>query len=517
MKAITDRACPTSWSSSPRCSATRAASSSRAGTSARFDEAGGPRRALRAGQPLASRRAACCAGCTTRSGSRRASSCAWSRARCSTWRSTCAAARRPSASGSASACRPRTSRMLWVPEGFAHGFLVLSRTRRVPLQDHRLLRARARAHAPLERPGARHRLAARGRAAAEAQGRGGHAARARRRPSRDARAGHRRRAARWAPSSRASLAGRARGRRAYDRATLDLADPDAHRAARARRAARRDRECRRPTPRSTTPRASRGARARGQRRGARRARRGGEARRRAADPLLDRLRVRRHASARPTSRPIATEPARASTARTKLEGERAIAAARLPPPDPAHELGLRPARQELPAHDAAPRPQSATELRVVDDQRGAPTSSRAARAPRARAPRSRGDIDESRAPRSTAAREAASTTRPRRARPRGSASRRRSSRRRSAARAWLQRPARWCRSRRATTRRRRGARPTRCCRTRKLRDGLRRARIADWREGLEEALVSPTRPEPPARARARSTPRRRGWPRAPAR
>ena len=29
--------------------------------------------------------------------------------------------------------------MLWIPPGFAHGFLVLSETRGVPLQDHRLL------------------------------------------------------------------------------------------------------------------------------------------------------------------------------------------------------------------------------------------------------------------------------------------------------------------------------------------------------------------------------------------
>ena len=56
-----------------------------------------------------SRGAACCAACTTRSGSRRASSCAWSRARCSTSPSTCAAARRPSAAGSASRSPRRIS------------------------------------------------------------------------------------------------------------------------------------------------------------------------------------------------------------------------------------------------------------------------------------------------------------------------------------------------------------------------------------------------------------------------
>ena len=34
-------------------------------------------------------------------------------------------------------------RQLWIPPGFAHGFLVAERERRLPLQDHRLLRARS--------------------------------------------------------------------------------------------------------------------------------------------------------------------------------------------------------------------------------------------------------------------------------------------------------------------------------------------------------------------------------------
>ena len=46
-------------------------------------------------------------------------------------------------------------RMIWVPPGFAHGFLVVSEARRGALQGHRLLRARARAHDRLERPRAR--------------------------------------------------------------------------------------------------------------------------------------------------------------------------------------------------------------------------------------------------------------------------------------------------------------------------------------------------------------------------
>ena len=59
-------------------------------------------------------------------------------------------------------------RMLWVPAGFAHGFVVLSEQAEVHVQDHRLLRARARAHAAVERSGARHSLAARGRAGDDA-------------------------------------------------------------------------------------------------------------------------------------------------------------------------------------------------------------------------------------------------------------------------------------------------------------------------------------------------------------
>ncbi len=41
-------------------------------------------------------------------------------------RSTCAADRPPSGNGSASVLSADNSRQMWVPPGFAHGFLVLS-------------------------------------------------------------------------------------------------------------------------------------------------------------------------------------------------------------------------------------------------------------------------------------------------------------------------------------------------------------------------------------------------------
>jgi dTDP-4-dehydrorhamnose 3,5-epimerase len=47
---------------------------------------------------------------------------------------------------------------LWVPPGFAHGFRGAQRVGRLPLQNHRLLRAAARALHCLERP-VGHRLA----------------------------------------------------------------------------------------------------------------------------------------------------------------------------------------------------------------------------------------------------------------------------------------------------------------------------------------------------------------------
>jgi dTDP-4-dehydrorhamnose reductase len=61
--------------------------------------------------------------------------------------------------------------------------------------------------------------------------------------------------------------------------------------------------------------------------------------------------------------------------RSKLDGELAIAGVGRPPPDTAHQLGLWPARRQFHEDHAAPG-RERDELRVVDDQIGAPTWTR---------------------------------------------------------------------------------------------------------------------------------------------
>ena len=103
--------------------------------------------------------------------------------------------------------------------------------------------------------------------------------------------------------------------------------------------------------------------------------------RRAARPLLDRLRVRRHARDAVrrgrADRRRSTSTARASSRASARSRRRGAARARA-----AHELGLRPARQEFPADDPQARGASATSCA------SSPTRS-ARRTGRARSPRRR--------------------------------------------------------------------------------------------------------------------------------
>ena len=216
---------------------------------------------------------------------------------------------------------------------------------------------RARAHAALERPGARHRLAARGRAA-RSPPRTRPARRSRRRmlPYASRRRDARRRSCVTGANGQVGCElARAAARRsatsiAADRAALDLADPDAIVARGARREPDADRQRRRPTPRSTAPRASASSPTRSTR--ARPGVLAEEAKRLGAvlvhystDYVFD------GAARRPTSRPTPTEPAQ-RLRRDQARGRARDRRGRRRAPDPAHELGVRPARQQFPAHHA---------------------------------------------------------------------------------------------------------------------------------------------------------------------
>ena len=104
------------------------------------------------------RRAACCADCTISCAIRRPSCAAWCRVRCSTSRSTFAWARRTSASGSARRCPARTMLQLYIPKGFAHGFVVRSETADFLYKCSDYYRRQRRSRRAVERSGDRHRL-----------------------------------------------------------------------------------------------------------------------------------------------------------------------------------------------------------------------------------------------------------------------------------------------------------------------------------------------------------------------
>ena len=72
------------------------------------------------------RRAACCGACTSRSAPARPSSCAAPAGRCSTWRWTSAAARPPSGAGRRWCSTTSRCGQVYLPVGFAHGFVVTS-------------------------------------------------------------------------------------------------------------------------------------------------------------------------------------------------------------------------------------------------------------------------------------------------------------------------------------------------------------------------------------------------------
>ena len=308
------------------------------------------------------RGAACCAACTTRSSMRRASSCACVRGRSLRRRGRPApqlADVRPL--GRRRAVGRRTSGCSGSRRASRTASSSLSESRRFPLQDDRLLVPGARAHAALERPGAR---ASRGRVAGapvvNAEGRRGHAARGGRRlpvARSPTRCGVRRSSSPARPGQVgfelvAALAPHGDVVAARSRA-LDLADPDAVVGAVRGAQARADRERRRlhrGRPRGEgSGAAARAVNARAPGILAEEAKRiGAVLIHYSTDYVFDGTRTTPYPEDAPTA-PLNVYGA------TKLEGERAIAAvggarARVP-----HELGLRPARQEFPADDRAAR------------------------------------------------------------------------------------------------------------------------------------------------------------------
>ncbi len=241
--------------------------------------------------------------------------------------------------------------MLWIPPGFAHGFLVVSDAAEFLYKTTDYWYPGARAHAAVERSGARHRVAA-CRARRCSRPRTPPDARWRRPTStRDAPGdpAHRRRRTARLRAARSCFRRTARSR-ARPRG-LDLARRRRDRRDACERCARSSSSTRLPTPRSTGPKPTPSQRAAIN----------------ADAPAILAEEAQRlgalliHYSTDYVFDGAASEPYRgrcadatrsASTGAASCDGERAIAAAGVRPPDTSHELGLRRARQQFPAHHA---------------------------------------------------------------------------------------------------------------------------------------------------------------------
>ena len=300
------------------------------------------------------RRAASCAACTTRCASRRASWCAWSPARSSTSRSTCAAARRPSARGSARIVRREPQRAALDPAGLRARLPGrLARSRDVLYKAPTTTRRSTSARSPGTIPSSRIAwpLAATPMLSATRTRRGARL--------RDAEAA----------SLRILLTGEP-GQVGWELARRLAALGERAALGPARRSTSRTRtRCARvvATARpdvivnaaayTAVDHAESGAGARAARSTA------------TAPGVLARGGDARSARCSSTTRPTTCSTATKAGAyvettrpiplsvygRTKLAGERRDRGERLRPPDPAHELGLRPARPQLPAHHPAAR------------------------------------------------------------------------------------------------------------------------------------------------------------------
>ena len=109
------------------------------------------------------RGAACCAGCICRRRGRRASSFESRAARCSTSRPTSTPRRRRSAGGLVRFSADKNQHQLWIPPGYAHGYLVLSEVADFEYKCTDYYDPTSEAGVDLERSGPRHRLADRRR------------------------------------------------------------------------------------------------------------------------------------------------------------------------------------------------------------------------------------------------------------------------------------------------------------------------------------------------------------------